>query len=75
MHETTAAKEMEWRGEGLRVTYRVRVLTLVPLLTPAQVAGLHPMIQEAHSRRLLRQGPDPASWERLRVRHLALPPL
>ncbi len=66
---------VERRGEGLRVTYRVRVFTLLPLLTPAQVAGLHPTTQEAHSRWLLRQGLDPASWERLTVRHLALPPL
>jgi hypothetical protein len=63
------------RGEGLHVTYRVRVFALPPLMTPAQVADLCPSSQECHSRWLLRQGLDLESWERLTVRHLALPPL
>jgi hypothetical protein len=66
---------VERRGEGQHVTYRLRVFTLLPLLTPAQVADLHPATQQDHNRWLLRQGLDPASWERLTVRHLALPPL
>jgi len=66
---------VERRGQGLQVTYRVRVFTLLPLLTPVQVALLGPNTQQRHNRWLLRQGLDPASWERLTVRHLALPPL
>jgi len=45
------------------------------LLTPAQVAELDPVSQQLHSRWLLKQDLDPASWERLTVRHLALPPI
>jgi hypothetical protein len=66
---------VERRGQGLHVTYRLRVFSLLPLLTPAQVLDLHPATQQLHSRWLLHQGLDPASWERLTVRHLALPPL
>jgi hypothetical protein len=66
---------VERRGEGLHLTYRVRVFTLLPLLTPAQVADLHTLSQERYSRWLLKQDLDLAGWERLTVRHLALPAL
>jgi len=66
---------VERRGKPPRITYRVRVFTLLPLLTPAQVADLRPSTQQRHSRWLLKQNLDPASWERLTVRHLALPPI
>lgn len=66
---------VERRGEGRSTVYRVRVFTLLPLLTPAQVADLGPVSQQRHSRWLLRQNLDPASWESLTVRHLALPAL
>ncbi len=66
---------VERRGKPPRLTYRVRVFTHLPLLTPAQVADLRPSVQQRHSRWLLNQNLDPAGWERLTVRHLALPPI
>lgn len=66
---------VERRGEGGGTVYRVRVFTLLPLLTPAQVADLGPGSQQRHSRWLLKQNLDTANWERLTVRHLALPAL
>jgi len=44
-------------------------------LTPAQAADLSPGAQQRHSHWLLKQNLDPASWERLTVRYLALPAL
>jgi hypothetical protein len=61
-------------GEGLNVAYRIRVFNILPLLTPAQVARLHPVTQESHDRWLRRQDLDAEQWERLTVKCLALPP-
>lgn len=66
---------VERRGDGRHTVYRVRVFFLLPLLTPAQVADLSPGSQQRHSRWLLKHNLDTASWERLTVRHLALPAL
>ena len=55
--------------------YRMRIFDRLPLLAPNQVARLYPDVQEKHGRWLLGHAVDQATWERLSVRYLSLPPM
>jgi hypothetical protein len=55
--------EVERRGTGPHTTYRIRVLTKLPLLAPEQVQELRARLQVAHDRWLADHGLDPADWD------------
>jgi hypothetical protein len=73
--EAEGVAAVERRESGRGVACRLRVFSLLPLLTPEQAARLKPRSQKDHSRWLLDHGLDAPAWERLTVQHLALPPM
>jgi hypothetical protein len=56
---------------GLRIVYRLSVVTFLPLLTPHQVARLPAQLQVAHDRYLADRGLDPVAWDQIARRTLA----
>jgi len=56
---------------GLRIVYRLSVVTLLPLLTPCQVARLPAEHQVAHERYLAGRGYDLLAWEQIALPSLA----
>jgi len=56
---------------GLRVVYRLSVVTALPLLTPAQVAILTSEHQVSHERYLVERGIDLEAWEAIPIPTLA----
>jgi hypothetical protein len=55
--------EVERRGSGPHTTYRVRVQTKLPLLSPEQVQDLKARLQVEHDRWLADHGFDPSKWD------------
>ena len=56
---------------GIRVVYRISVVTSLPLLTPHQVARLPAQNQVEHERYLANRGQDLVAWEQIALPTLA----
>lgn len=58
------------RGEGRKTRYKFVVLASLPLLTPAQVSLLSPLLQEAHQRFIGESRLDLDQWEQIATNSL-----
>ena len=56
---------------GLRIVYRISVVTSLPLLTPRQVARLPAQNQVEHERYLANRAQDLVAWEQIALSTLA----
>lgn len=65
--EKVAIAKVERLGSGKNISYRVSCLHSLPLLTPAQVETLPPLLQERHAKFLRRAAIEFEEWRQLEL--------